>query len=88
MRFPWPLFISITVGRISWRPTKKKISWKNIISLLTALFGLVGAIFGIFEKARADSLTSQVNIAQNDSQQISIIVASMFGENFQISDLI
>ena len=59
----------------------------NVITLLTALFGLIGAAFGIFQAQVANNLKNEVTNLQTDSQQTIVNVISTLGEDAQTSNL-
>ena len=45
----------------------------NVITLLTALFGLIGAVFGIFQAQVANNLKNEVTNLQTASQQTNAL---------------
>lgn len=59
----------------------------NVITLLTALFGLIGAVFGIFQAQVANNLKNEVTNLQTASQQTIVNVISTLGEDAQTSNL-
>ena len=59
----------------------------NVITLLTALFGLIGAAFGIFQAQVANNLKNEVTNLQTASQQRIVNVISTLGEDAQTSNL-
>ena len=59
----------------------------NVITLLTALFGLIGAAFGIFQAQVANNLKNEVTNLQTASQQTIVNVISTLGEDAQTSNL-
>lgn len=59
----------------------------NVITLLTALFGLIGTVFGIFQAQVANNLKNEVTNLQTASQQTIVNVISTLGEDAQTSNL-
>lgn len=59
----------------------------NVITLLTALLGLIGAAFGIFQAQVANNLKNEVTNLQTASQQTIVNVISTLGEDAQTSNL-
>ena len=59
----------------------------NVITLLTALFGLIGAVFGIFQAQVSNNLKNEVTNLQTASQQTIVNVISTLGEDAQTSNL-
>ena len=59
----------------------------NVITLLTALFFFIGAVFGIFQAQVANNLKNEVTNLQTASQQTIVNVISTLGEDAQTSNL-
>lgn len=60
---------------------------KTIATTLSALFGMIGTFFGIFQAQKAINLKNEVTNLQNASQQTIVNVISTLGESAQTGDL-
>lgn len=60
---------------------------QNIATALAAIFGAVGAFFGIFQAQMSANLKNQVTSLQNASQQTIVNVISTLGDDAQAADL-
>lgn len=60
---------------------------QNIATALAAIFGAVGAFFGIFQAQVSADLKNQVTSLQNASQQTIVNVISTLGDDAQAADL-
>ena len=60
---------------------------QNIATALAAIFGAVGAFFGIFQAQVSADLKNQVTSLQNASQQPIVYVISTLGDDAQAADL-
>ena len=60
---------------------------QNIATALAAIFGAIGAFFGIFQAQVSADLKNQVTSLQNASQQTIVNVISTLGDDAQAADL-
>lgn len=58
---------------------------QNIATALAAIFGAVGAFFGIFQAQMSANLKNQVTSLQNASQQTIVNVMRQFGTRCAVS---
>lgn len=79
---------SIGKGGIATMKTEEKAKKvQNIATALAAIFGAVGAFFGIFQAQVSADLKNQVTSLQNASQQTIVNVISTLGDDAQAADL-
>lgn len=57
---------------------------QNIATALAAIFGAVGAFFGIFQAQMSANLKNQVTSLQNVSQQTIVNVISTLGDTLRL----